>query len=1018
MSVDLKNLLISQINELDPEIDTSVGSNFRDLLINPISTLFSSYQGDHEKVMSTLSITDPTLFSEDELDAVASNFLIERNEGAYHVGEIQLFFSEPRALVIPANSRFRYEATGAQYETISNYTSTRSSLSEEPTVGGLYPTAPIKVRSVNRSTDGSLNSGALLKSLTFKTPAPRRVQVTSPITGGSQRESNEALYERLLDSVKTSTLASTGVIENSVASFYPQVKEVKVIGAGDSLMIRDLISYDPIVENIIEDFKLVVPGESEQDYSKEHEAYWAVFPSEEVTNNGTSDDPIIPTDLTRWDNEFDINQYKGIYTTDDSREATRDPHEILDVGIWSPDTLEDFELNDGSTANNNLIFPDEIRVEGNNLILGKTPTIENKVDVRLSLEEVLQLRDDLSQVEEDPSDGSTQLLKSLKAQIESKSDLEVYANVAPILHKDIGLNTGLEINVSIETSDSSENGEISYITVLRNDSIYMAHDGYGIAWRKQPEFLTRLNTDNYEDDDLREKDIAQFEDYFGVNPEDEGLVGNNTLRDGEGNDKYWLFNLYLVDNNVLSEDVQMGTNKVFDSINGINQYLQRSKYWIEKETSYDFKLRIDKNLATKAWVKPSSEASYDLKIDKGVTYPEYVPSAGVKVSSDDSQVEALDATRGHFGVSVGNTRGYEWAVSDLSIRRTNEIYLSHLFKFKVDTDKWDSPLAPFDLTYVGAGEGTGTSTGVELFIWNPDLIQWESIGSHLNGSTDTTENKTITQNFSQLGDYQDGHSSMYICAIPNNTDNTDHVLRSNFISLSNPQAGQKSIGNALDVYCHDPENIQVDTINTTISLSGEIFINEPYIQDFVELREANSQQELDPSTYRIHNEAYGESFGPDNSYKITFSDEGAAGTEITVVFRKWGEGSQVGAYLNDPENRYPAVSSKEKTMPPAVVFLSGITYEGDMDEEEVILSLSRYINDLEGDTLSKSGIINHLSSLGLENINTDFTLDVKQYYTNFNNVLIEDTNDTYKIPNSTVSRFYSNPDNIIDITNV
>lgn len=272
MAIDLKNLLISQINDLDPQLDTSVGSNFRDLLINPLSTLFSSYQVDHEKIMSTLSVTDPALFSDEELDALASNFLVNRNEGAYHIGEIRLFFSEPRALVIPANSRFIHNASGIRYETLSNFTATKSSMSEE-VVGGLYVTPPIRIRSLNRSSQGSLNSGALLKSLTFKSPNPRKVQVVTDITGGAQREDNESLYNRLLDTVKTTTLASKGVIENSISSFYPQVKDVEVVGAGDPLMVRDLISYNPIVDNVVEDFDLVVPKESEPGYSKEHEAF-------------------------------------------------------------------------------------------------------------------------------------------------------------------------------------------------------------------------------------------------------------------------------------------------------------------------------------------------------------------------------------------------------------------------------------------------------------------------------------------------------------------------------------------------------------------------------------------------------------------------------------------------------------------------------------------------------------------------------------------------------------------------
>jgi len=54
-----------------------------------------------------------------------------------------------------------------------------------------------------------------------------------------------------------------------------------------------------------------------------------------------------------------------------------------------------------------------------------------------------------------------------------------------------------------------------------------------------------------------------------------------------------------VDNNALDEEVIIGANNIFDATNGINQYLQRAKYWIEKDTDYDFKIEIKENLGTK-----------------------------------------------------------------------------------------------------------------------------------------------------------------------------------------------------------------------------------------------------------------------------------------------------------------------------------------------------------------------------------------------------------------------------------
>lgn len=1013
MSAKLVNLLIGQINELDPDIDTSVGSNFRDLLINPLATLLSNYESEHQRILNNLSLADPSLFTDNELDAIAANFLVERNEGAYHTGEVRMYFEEATPLTIPKNTRFRHQASGNEYETVSATEVTRSSMEESLDISGLYSTPPLKVRSVDRRSSGALNTGVFLTAVTFRSPAPQRVEVSSDITGGSQRESNEALYARLIDSVKTSTMASESVLKNSIKSFSPQVKDVEIIGAGNPLMVRDLIAYDPLVENVVEDFKLVVPGQSDPAFYKGHQAFLGVFGVDEITGGGVSSVPLLPENFSEWNKEFSLSQYRGIYKIDDATSATQNEHALIEINSWNQAALSDFLLNDGAKRNNSLVNDDEIRIVGNDLVLGLTPTPQDQVEVRMTLEEVEQIARDLEDTSTAPTSEETlQLINSLKGQVENKIDPQVYANMAPIIHKSLEKNTGIRIDTTMSTTDGTDFGEISYLTVLRNDQIFMAHDGYGLAWRKQPDFLIRLNYDDYEDDDLRAADIELFEELFGVNPEDEGLVGNEELSNPD-NDQYWLFNVYLVDNNVLSEEVQMGTNRVFDSINGINQYLQRSKYWIEPNKSYDFRLQISDTLATKAWIRPSSGGDYALKIDKGVTFPEYVPAAGQKITSENSSVEELNAEIGHFGIAVGQTKGYEWFVDSLSITRMEELFPSHLFKFYVDTDKWDSINAPFEVNYLGSGFDPDGDAEVYLAIWNANEQSWEHLGSHNEAPEDPLDAQLLKIQFEGTGleNYLDASNNLWLCSIPTNFNDLNHRLRSYYVSLSNPNAGKKALGNAIDVYVHDPDNVSTRSTNLVVT-NGDIILEDGHIQDIVEIREALSQIEIDPLEYRVHNMRYGESFGEDNKIKISFNEDENEGIEVTVIYRKWIGGDQINAYLNDPDNRYPAVSLKEKIMPPAVVTITGLEITGELSSEDANNTIVNYINNLDSLTLNKSGIINQLVDAGAESVNTDFDITIKQYYTNFTHRIIPLTGDSYTIPTNTRSRFFTTEDNI------
>ena len=304
------------------------------------------------------------------------------------------------------------------------------------------------------------------------------------------------------------------------------------------------------------------------------------------------------------------------------------------------------------------------------------------------------------------------LINSVLDSIKEKKEPENFANSAPVFHKPLKQHTGISIETSMNASDQTEQGEMAYITVLRNNEIYLPHDGYGLAWRKQPQFLIRLNNDTYTDPEQKEKDIKIFEDYFGVNPEDEGVVGS--LSDS-ANDQYWFYNVYLVDNDILQEETQLGYTAILDQSSGRNQFLQMSKHWIEPDVTYDFKLKITENLGTKAWVKengtPEEFDSTNLKIDRGATFPNYVPNAG-ETFTTESGVESLDSERGNFGIGVGETKSYEWEVSALTISSIVQTFPMHLFRFKIDTQKWPSTSAPFDVDYYGVGYDP------ELFVQN------------------------------------------------------------------------------------------------------------------------------------------------------------------------------------------------------------------------------------------------------------------------------------------------------------
>jgi hypothetical protein len=54
-------------------------------------------------------------------------------------------------------------------------------------------------------------------------------------------------------------------------------------------------------------------------------------------------------------------------------------------------------------------------------------------------------------------------------------------NLQPMFHKALDQHLGVQISGRFRTTDATNNGDMSYITVARNPDIYAAHDGYGLA---------------------------------------------------------------------------------------------------------------------------------------------------------------------------------------------------------------------------------------------------------------------------------------------------------------------------------------------------------------------------------------------------------------------------------------------------------------------------------------------------------------------------------------------------------
>lgn len=1026
--IDIKNYIRTQIQKDAPTLDTAPGSVINDALIEPLTPILQPYHVAHEQLITYLGMSNPDEIPESFLDAAGFMLaLLERNPGEKAVGSVYLYFTEPKSISIPNGTYF--ESQGSIFESSSNYSIAMSQMRYNLSDLPYYTAGPIEVVALEPGEGYNLSANSLFTCQATLSATPTKIQNKTDFISGTEKESNSAFVERLKHAIYGKSLASPINIESLLTEEFPSIKDVEIIGANHDLMVRDLM-YDKLdVANYSEeDFYLVYSGMHSGLYDKKHIAYIGNF-----VDTDESEEIAFPS-IASWADEFSDDMYKGLYKFDDLNYTESDDFIIIseffdEVYNIQPDlalilTSGNWFLHDGANTNNLLYYIDEFGIEGGKLRLGKYMNRDVlPINVTIPYDELQSIYDRLERIHEHRENGEsfTDIVETINTYLGD----EKINNVSPIIHKQISQHTGIRITCEMSTTDNTEDGEMAYITVLRNNYQFAPHDGYGLAWRKQPAYLLRMQANNYGTNVAQKAaDLAKF--YYEYN-----VAGDPYLGQIKNNSQFWKYNIYLVDNDTLQEEVWIGHDQLMDQSSGRNQFLQAGKAWIEPDISYRFRIDIYEHFGTKAWIHDINETFNEnthLIINRGETYPPYMPQSGNKIEIG-SGPDILTYYRNHFGVAVGQTRNCEWYLSDLLVKSFIEMFPMHLFKFYIELEdfNFDNPAA---IKYYGIGYDPIQSvllpeTGhakVMMAVYNTSSLAWETLGIHTTGipleygEELVYEDILISGQVSVLRNYidADGYVNIAATAANSGTDfpnDTRHALRSYYVQINNLEVDGVHRGNAIDVYCHDPNNILVGHAIATASgnsviLSNVVGVNQ-YIQEILEVRDYISQIPYDSSSYIIMNLDKGNTYSKDNNFKIIFDDDNMDGAMIDILYRYWSKGTLVDNMVSNSRHRYPSADLKAKIVPTATVNISQLQYAGGLPLEDMKLKIVEFFNSLEDTTFDKSDLVDLLYDNDATYVNLEMAVTIREYDTVYKRTITEMATQSYTISVSNIARFYT-----------
>ena len=483
MAINVKNYIIESIKTQDPEIDVREGSAIHDLLINPLSSILQSYQEDHSSILERQTVKDIEKLSEDELDAVAANYLVKRNQGNIAQGYVTLYFRTPRSVTLPKGIKFTDDTGLLEFETVNTFEITKFQMSRNLTDYPNYDTGPIFVQAVTAGSEYNIAPNTI-SNIKASTITPLKLTNIESFTLGSNSETNEELFARLKNNIYNLSLGSPEGLKTQIKEQKSTVVDVEVIGAKHPLMIRDLTNLAEDVENYVkEDFYLVHSGATEN-YHKKHKAFSAVFIDQDETAAIQIPKP------SSWTHEFSNAMYQGLYFKDDdfyyaqedqkilAREFFQDyadPNVQIDLGTVLASGL--WQIHDGVHPQNQIWYLDEIQVEGEQLRMGKYLDPDDPAEdlsLQLTLSELQQIYDLV---------GSSLIGTTDEAynQLENLINPVNFNNLAPVFHKRLDQTLGVQIDCTMSTTDSNPAGSMCYITTLRDDNVFVPHNGYGMA---------------------------------------------------------------------------------------------------------------------------------------------------------------------------------------------------------------------------------------------------------------------------------------------------------------------------------------------------------------------------------------------------------------------------------------------------------------------------------------------------------------------------------------------------------
>jgi len=245
-NIPILEFLTRRLSERFPDIDFSSGA-VRDLVLLPAAAMLQPNRDLLRVISRNVNLRNFQVMLEEELDGLASNFLIARRSGNRARGIQRVFFSVPRAVQIGPGVSF-FDSSGLQFIPTNLVSLTQTQLSAQvvDSTGEYYLDVP--VIAAREGVEGSVSAGSVTQFQGI--PGATRTVNEKAFASGKNADSNTELYVRILEGVANRELVKRPSIQALIKDSFSSVRAVHVVGYGDADMRRDVVGVVMAVESL------------------------------------------------------------------------------------------------------------------------------------------------------------------------------------------------------------------------------------------------------------------------------------------------------------------------------------------------------------------------------------------------------------------------------------------------------------------------------------------------------------------------------------------------------------------------------------------------------------------------------------------------------------------------------------------------------------------------------------------------------------------------------------------------